>query len=314
MRPKFRESPFRLGLHMAALLQLNSVTKSFGAVRALKGVSFDLQAGEVHALLGENGAGKSTLIKVITGAHQPDGGTMVINGQSVAHLTPAAAHQLGIACIYQQPALFPELTVAENIGLRLESNSAWHKVDWRTRQMRAAELLQRIGADIAPDAEVRSLSMPEQQLVEIACALGAGARIVIMDEPTASLTQKEQHLLFAVVKDLRTSGVGVIYISHRLEEIFQLADRVTVLRDGESVGTRQIRATVLPHPNPLPLGEREPHADSQLSERASFDERRRTSPPLPQGEGRGEGTCCRFRHHLPAAATKPQSPLPVGEG
>lgn len=274
---------------MAALLQLNSVTKSFGAVRALKGVSFDLQAGEVHALLGENGAGKSTLIKVITGAHQPDGGTMAINGQTVAHLTPAAAHQLGIACIYQQPALFPDLTVAENIGLRLESNSAWHKVDWRTRQMRAAELLQRIGADIAPDAEVRSLSMPEQQLVEIACALGAGARIVIMDEPTASLTQKEQHLLFAVVKDLRTSGVGVIYISHRLEEIFQLADRVTVLRDGESVGTRQIRATVLPHPNPLPLGEREPHTDSQLSERASFDERRRTSPPLPQGEGRGEG-------------------------
>ncbi len=289
MRPKFRESPFRLGLHMAALLQLNSVTKSFGAVRALKGVSFDLRAGEVHALLGENGAGKSTLIKVITGAHQPDGGTMTINGQPVAHLTPAAAHQLGIACIYQQPALFPDLTVAENIGLRLESNSVWHKVDWRTRQMRAAELLQRIGADIAPDAEVRSLSMPEQQLVEIACALGAGARIVIMDEPTASLTQKEQHLLFAVVKDLRTSGVGVIYISHRLEEIFQLADRVTVLRDGESVGTRQIRATVLPHPNPLPLGEREPHADSQLSERASFDERRRTSPPLPQGEGRGEG-------------------------
>ncbi len=222
------------------LLQLTAVTKSFGAVRALKGVSFDLRAGEVHALLGENGAGKSTLIKVITGAHQPDGGSIDINGERVAHLTPASAHKLGIACIYQQPALFPDLTVAENIGLRLEKTRSFARVDWTTRRTRAMELLQRIGAEILPDAEVRSLSMPEQQLVEIACALGAGARIVIMDEPTASLTQKEQHLLFAVVRDLRASGVGVIYISHRLEEIFALADRVTVLRDGESVGTRLV--------------------------------------------------------------------------
>ncbi len=209
-------------------------------MRALKGVSFDLQAGEVHALLGENGAGKSTLIKVITGAHQPDGGSIEINGERVSQLTPASAHKLGIACIYQQPALFPDLTVAENIGLRLEPASALRKVNWATRQSRSEELLKRIGAEISPDAEVRSLSMPEQQLVEIACALGAGARIVIMDEPTASLTQKEQHLLFAVVKDLRASGVGVIYISHRLEEIFALGDRVTVLRDGESVGTHKV--------------------------------------------------------------------------
>ncbi|MFO1511760.1 MAG: sugar ABC transporter ATP-binding protein [Verrucomicrobiota bacterium] len=226
---------------MKALLQLSSVTKSFGAVRALKGVSFDLQAGEVHALLGENGAGKSTLIKVITGAHQPDGGSMEINGQRVAHLTPASAHKFGIACIYQQPALFPDLTVAENIGLRLESVAVLRRVNWASRRQRAAELLQRIGAEISPEAEVRALSMPEQQMVEIACAIGAGARLVIMDEPTASLTQKEQHLLFAVVKDLRASGVGVIYISHRLEEIFQLADRVTVLRDGESVGTSKVK-------------------------------------------------------------------------
>lgn len=205
-------------------------------MRALKGVSFDLRAGEVHALLGENGAGKSTLIKVITGAHQPDGGSIDINGERVAHLTPASAHKLGIACIYQQPALFPDLTVAENIGLRLEKTRSFARVDWPARRARAAELLQRIGAEISPEAEVCSLSMPEQQLVEIACALGAGARIVVMDEPTASLTQKEQHLLFAVVRELRASGVGVIYISHRLEEIFALADRVTVLRDGESVG------------------------------------------------------------------------------
>ena len=225
-----------------ALLELRRLAKSFGGARALRGVDFELQAGEVHALLGENGAGKSTLIKIVTGAHQPDSGTITVAGTAVAGLTPASARALGIACIYQQPALFPDLSVAENIALRLESGAGARRVDWRARRARAGTLLDRIGAEISPEAEVRSLSMPEQQLVEIACALGAGARIVIMDEPTASLTQKEQHLLFAVVRDLRAQGVGVIYISHRLEEILALADRVTVLRDGESVGTHPIAA------------------------------------------------------------------------
>ncbi len=224
----------------APLLELHRITKSYAGVHALRGVDFDLQAGEVHALLGENGAGKSTLIRVVTGAHQPDRGSIAIAGQKVSHLTPSAAQRLGVACIYQQPALFPDLTVAENIALRLEPSSALRLVHWRARRERARELLARIGAAISPEAEVRGLSMPEQQLVEIACALGAGARIVIMDEPTASLTQKEQHLLFAVVRELRASGVGVIYISHRLDEIFALADRVTVLRDGESVGTSAV--------------------------------------------------------------------------
>ncbi len=231
---------------MSALLTLTAICKSFGAVRALKGVSFDLQAGEVHALLGENGAGKSTLIKVITGSHQPDGGTLTVRGEMVSELTPAKARELGIACIYQQPALFPDLTVAENIGLRLKNSGIFSLVKWVEQRAHATQLLERIGAQISPDAEVRSLSMPEQQLVEIACALGTGARIVIMDEPTASLTHAEQHLLFAVVKNLRESGVGVIYISHRMEEIFALADRVTVLRDGESVGTRVVGQASLP--------------------------------------------------------------------
>lgn len=222
------------------LLALRRLTKSFGGARALRGVDFDLHAGEVHALLGENGAGKSTLIKIVTGAHQPDGGTITVAGQLVSELTPAAAHALGIACIYQQPALFPDLTVAENIALRLEPGTALRRVAWSARRARAHELLARIGASLSPDAEIRTLSMPEQQLVEIACALGSGARIVIMDEPTASLTHKEQDLLYAVVRDLRAHGVGVIYISHRLEEIFTLADRVTVLRDGESVGTNPV--------------------------------------------------------------------------
>ncbi len=225
---------------MPPLLQLTDIQKSFGAVRALKGVSFELQGGEVHALLGENGAGKSTLIKVITGAHRPDGGHLAISGQELSTLNPTRAHALGIACIYQQPALFPDLSVAENIALRLEKPGAWHRLRWPEQRKRAVELLKRIGAEISPDAEVRSLSMPEQQLVEIACAIGSGARIVIMDEPTASLTRKEQHLLFAVVRELRAGGAGVIYISHRLEEIFALADRVTVLRDGQSVGTNRV--------------------------------------------------------------------------
>jgi rhamnose transport system ATP-binding protein len=226
----------------APLLTLRHIAKSFGGVRALRGVDFDLQAGEVHALLGENGAGKSTLIKVITGAHQPDGGEITLAGRTVSGLTPALAQQLGIACIYQQPALFPDLTVAENIGLRLEPARALRRIGWRERRTLAADLLARIGAQISPEAEVRTLSMPEQQLVEIASAVGAGARVVVMDEPTASLTNREQERLFAIVRELRGAGVGVIYISHRLEEIFALADRVTVLRDGESVGTHGVRA------------------------------------------------------------------------
>ena len=221
----------------APLLQLDQVTKSFGAVRALKGVSFSLRAGQVHALVGENGAGKSTLIKLISGAHQPDGGIIEIDGLQVERLNPALARTLGIAAIYQQPALFNDLSVAENIALGLEKPSVARRVRWAERRAVAVELLERVGAHIEPDTEVRQLSMPEQQLVEIARALGAGARILIMDEPTASLTSKEVELLLDVVKDLRAQGVGVIYISHRLGEIFQVADCVTVLRDGESVGT-----------------------------------------------------------------------------
>lgn len=211
-------------------------------MRALNGVSFDLRAGEVHAILGENGAGKSTLIKVITGAHQPDGGAIKIDGVPAERLNPASARGFGIAAVYQQPALFPDLSVAENIGLTLEEPSVFRRVRWGERESTANELLRRIGAEIRPDTEVRDLSMPEQQLVEIARTLRAGARILIMDEPTASLTSKEVDLLLALVKELRTQGVGIIYITHRLEEVFRLANRVTVLRDGESVGTRPISA------------------------------------------------------------------------
>ncbi|HEY8458868.1 MAG TPA: sugar ABC transporter ATP-binding protein [Blastocatellia bacterium] len=230
---------------MSTLLKVDSITKTFGAVRALKGVSFDLRPGEVHALVGENGAGKSTLIKIITGALQPDwsdSGSLYINGRRIVENSPLLAKRLGVAAIYQQPALFPDLSVAENLALGLERGGLWRRVNWRERNERARELLGRIGALIDPRKTAGALTMPEQQLVEIARALGAspesGAKILIMDEPTASLTDRETERLFKVIGELRERGVGVIYISHRLEELFKIADRVTVLRDGETVATR----------------------------------------------------------------------------
>lgn len=221
------------------LLEAKSITKAFAGVQALKGVSFDLIEGEVHALLGENGAGKSTLIKIMTGAVKADSGTLFVSGRPVPHNDPGIARALGIAAIYQQPALFPHLTVSENIALALETGSSWRKVNWKNRQERADELLRRIGAFIDPDRMVSTLSMPEQQLVEIAKAIGADAKILIMDEPTASLTDREVDNLFSVIRLLRSRGVGIIYISHRLEEISSIADRITVLRDGETIATKR---------------------------------------------------------------------------
>ena len=220
------------------ILRAREVYKSYEGVHALRGVSFELRAGEVHGLIGENGAGKSTLIKIITGAVQPDSGEIEFNDQPIRNNSPALSKQIGIAAIYQQPALFPDLTVAENISIGLERVSAWQKVNWKQRRERAAALLSQVGAHINPETEVRNLSMPEQQLVEIARALGAKARVLIMDEPTASLAEAETQNLYRVISNLRENGVGIIYISHRLEELAKLADRVTVLRDGSYVATR----------------------------------------------------------------------------
>lgn len=220
------------------LLKLSGISKAFAGVQALRDVSFDLRAGEVHALVGENGAGKSTLIKIVTGAHQPDEGVLEIRGSVILENDPVRARNLGIAAIYQQPALFPDLSVTENLALGLEPGGPWRRVRWRERRARARQLLDRIGARIDPETEVRRLSMPEQQLVEIARALGSDARIVIMDEPTASLSDTEVAHLFQVIRELKQEGVGIIYISHRLEELPEVADRVTALRDGRLVGTR----------------------------------------------------------------------------
>ena len=212
-------------------------------MRALRGVSFDLRAGEVHALVGENGAGKSTLIRIVTGAETPDAGSLHVGGVPVTRMDPATSRALGIAAIYQQPALFPDLTVAENIALTLDRGGAWRPIAWDARRRLATDLLQRVASTIDPDRLVESLSMPEQQLVEIARAIGADARVVIMDEPTAALTDREVESLFAVIARLRATGAGIIYISHRLDEVFAIADRITVLRDGETVATMAARDT-----------------------------------------------------------------------
>ena len=183
---------------LAPLLEATSIRKSFAGVRALERVSFELRAGEVHALVGENGAGKSTLIKVITGAVQPESGTLSFAGQVIPFMTPSTARALGIAAIYQEPSLFPDLTVAENIAIALETGGTWRWVRWRARRRIASELIQRAGGRMDPDRLASSLSMPEQQVVEIAKAIGADAKAVIMDEPTASLTAREVASLFEV--------------------------------------------------------------------------------------------------------------------
>jgi rhamnose transport system ATP-binding protein len=219
------------------LLAMEQIEKRFGGVHALRGVSVDLKPGEVHALVGENGAGKSTLIKILAGAFATDGGTICFRNQIVERMTPGLSHSLGIAVVYQQPALFPHLTVAENLAFARDGGRLTHLADWRTWNRRAAAVLEELGTDIRPQDVAGSLTMPQQQLVEIAKALDVEAKVLVMDEPTASLGEKETDNLLGIVRQLRSGGVGVIYISHRLEEVYALADRITVLRDGESVGT-----------------------------------------------------------------------------
>jgi rhamnose transport system ATP-binding protein len=225
-----------------ALLEARSVEKRYGGVTALGGVSLDLRGGEVHALIGENGAGKSTLVRLMTGAATPDRGSIAIDGRPVAGADPALMRSLGVAAIYQQPALFPDLTVAENLAIGLERGGAWRRVDWRERRRRGTALLSRVGAAVDLDARADTLGAAEQQLVEIARALGADARILLLDEPTAALSGRETTRLFDLLRGLRDAGVGMLYISHRLEEIGALADRVSVLRDGALMATREAKA------------------------------------------------------------------------
>ncbi len=217
------------------LLRLEGIRKAFPGVIALDGVDFDLRRGEVHVLLGENGAGKSTLIKVLSGAHRPDAGRVLVEGEQVRIHGARDAERLGIATIYQEFNLVPDLTVAENIFLGRQPRR-FGMLDRGKMEADAAELLDRVGVSVSPRARVRELGVAQLQMVEIAKALSVGARVLIMDEPTAVLTREEVDRLFAIVRGLRADGVGIVLITHHLEEIAALGDRVTVLRDGRSVG------------------------------------------------------------------------------
>ncbi len=221
------------------LLRMAGVGKSFPGVRALDGIDLDLHSGEVLALLGENGAGKSTLIKILGGAHRPDSGSIEIGGSPVHISHPRHAQAAGVAIIYQEFNLVPAMTARENIFLGRE-RGRMGLLSAAEERRQAETLFERIGVEVDPEALCRNLTVAQQQVVEIAKALAQEARIIVMDEPTASLTPREVDKLLAIVRDLRAQGIGIIYISHRLDEVFALADRAMVLRDGGHVDTRPV--------------------------------------------------------------------------
>lgn len=225
---------------LAPLLRMHNMCKCFGGTQALDNVCFDLEAGEVHVLMGENGAGKSTLIKMLAGAYRADSGEIVLDGERVQITNPLQAQQLGIRVIYQEFNLMPGLTVAENLFL-VNPPGKGVFVDRRAMFAAAREALDRLGVPIDPARRVKYLSVAEQQMVEIVRAVSQNVRILVLDEPTAALTQRETERLFAIIADLKQRGVGLIFISHRFDEVYRLANRISVMRDGKSVGTWEAR-------------------------------------------------------------------------
>lgn len=224
-----------------ALLEVRGIVKDFPGIRALDDVDFVLESGTVHALLGENGAGKSTLLKVLAGVHKATAGKLVLDGEPLQIADPQAAHAAGISVIHQEFNLIPDLTVAENIFLGREPRhgpARW--INRKAMRDETAKLLEQLGVELSSDARIGDLSVSSQQMVEIAKALSFDARVIVMDEPTAALNDQETERLFNVVRQLREQGKAVIYVSHRLAEIFELADVVTVLRDGKTVGTEAV--------------------------------------------------------------------------
>ncbi|MCO6009836.1 sugar ABC transporter ATP-binding protein [Actinoallomurus purpureus] len=222
------------------ILALASVSKAFGAVRALQDVSLELRGGEIHALAGENGAGKSTLVKILAGVHRPDEGGVLLDGRPHEFHGPGDAQHAGVAVIYQEPTLFPDLSVAENIFMGRQPRARFGRIDRRALRAETAKLFERLGVALDPDRPARGLSIADQQLVEIAKAISRDARVLIMDEPTAALSGNEVARLFAVARTLQEQGCALLFISHRLEEIFDLCQRVTTLRDGRYISTEEL--------------------------------------------------------------------------
>jgi rhamnose transport system ATP-binding protein len=217
--------------------ELSGVSKRFAATQALDDVSFELRPGEIHALVGENGAGKSTLVKILAGVYQPDSGTIRLDGEPVQIHGPAHARALGIAVVHQEPRLFPDLTVAENVFIGHAPAGRLGTIDWRRTRQDARALFNELDVQFDVGALVRGLSMADQQLIEIAKSLSVDARILILDEPTASLSAHEVERLFTIVRRLRDRGVAILFVSHRLDEVFEVSERATVFRDGRHVMT-----------------------------------------------------------------------------
>lgn len=228
---------------MKQLLRMESIDKSFPGVHALKGVNFDLFAGEVHALMGENGAGKSTLMKVLSGVYQPDGGRILIDGKDVRFPTPRAAQDLGISIIHQELALMRDLNVAQNVWIGREPRLSFGRIDEAKLNADTVSLFKSMNVVMNPATPVDRLTIARQQMVEIAKSLSFSSRVLIMDEPTAALNDAETAELFAIIERLKSEGVGIVYISHRMDEIKRISDRVTVMRDGAYIDTVDAKET-----------------------------------------------------------------------
>src|SRR5436305_13121102 len=233
-------------MHSQPVLSLEHAQKSFGAVHALEDGDIELFAGEVHGLVGENGAGKSTLVKILAGVHRPEAGRLVLDGEEAIFDNAMKSQTAGIAIIFQEPTLFPDLSVAENIFVGMQPLKRFRRIDGRRMRREAAAVFEQLGVRLDPDRLARGLSIADQQLVEIVKALTTNARVIVMDEPTAALTNTEVERLFGVVETLRARGNAVLFVSHRLEEIFSICRRVTVMRDGRHVLTKPIAELTIP--------------------------------------------------------------------
>jgi ABC-type sugar transport system ATPase subunit len=227
------------------LLEFQNVNKTFSGVPALRNVSFCVKKGEIHALLGENGAGKSTLMKILSGAYTKDSGEIIFERQKYKFKDTNESEKVGISIIYQELNMIPELSVAENIFIHRQPERKSGFIDWRKMRRDASDVLSKVGLDVNPSALVRTLSVAQQQMVEISKALTKNLKLLVMDEPTSSLSDSETKNLFEVIRSLQKRGVTVIYISHRMEEIFELCDSYTVMRDGEVIVSGRIQDTTI---------------------------------------------------------------------
>ena len=251
-------------------VEMRGIDKAFGSNQVLKNAGFFLEDGEIHALMGENGAGKSTLMKILTGVYTKDAGTVLVDGKEVTYKSPQEAEKAGIVFIYQEMNSLFDLTVEENLFMGKEITKGFGICDKKTMRAKAREVMEKMGVNIDVGAVMSELSVGQQQMVEICKALMADAKVLIMDEPTAALTQSETEVLFQVINSLREKGVSIVYISHRMEEIFELCDRITILRDGEYVGTRYIKDINMDDIVQMmigrEIGERYPKRESHIGE------------------------------------------------